>query len=654
MSDDELVYLTSGFDLNTLTVPRIRSILVSHDVSYPSSAKKAQLIEILQNEILPKSKKLLAARERTKRTSKGIEDVPSSQEGTVDGDAEAELMPPPPVPKTPRRRTKKSHIGPEAGEDDVAPPPSTSRKSKTPGRRTTTKGTKASDTETDTNTENAVASPRKSRKSQVAATPARTSHVKIEEPELELKREPLATDSPFSDDNPFQSGSPDGGSRRSSSIGKRKSLNPSSSRDTEKRKSSSRRRETTSPTPIHDEKATAPSRSTYEYPVSRLQGSEDLDITEEFTPEAKLELVRERAAEGYSGKDLLPPRPKKRKPASKASKAAPWVVISILVSSFGLWWRQEKLEIGYCGVGKPNWSLADTNVPQWANVLEPHCESCPQHGYCYPNLETRCEADYVLKSHPYSFYGLVPVPPTCEPDGEKARKVKAVADRAIEELRERRAQYECGELADHEKPEIAENELKEELKSKRSKKMSDEEFDELWTAAIGDVVAREEVVSEGDSFSLSPDAELHPSSPDEKLEGSAAHPSPDSDTSAQQKDALKASGETEEGWISIGQLRDDVLREVLRATDRERVWKHVRGVVEGNANVRAGTRESASGEWVRVWEWIGPTGRRFVRGGQIRKDSGLLEGSEADAVAGESMATDGAADRNWNEGRPIY
>ena len=113
-------------------------------------------------------------------------------------------------------------------------------------------------------------------------------------------------------------------------------------------------------------------------------------------------------------------------------------------------------------------------------------------------METRCEADYVLKSHPYSFYGLVPVPPTCEPDGEKARKVKAVADRAIEELRERRAQYECGELADHEKPEIAENELKEELKSKRSKKMSDEEFDELWTAAIGDVVAREEVVSEGD------------------------------------------------------------------------------------------------------------------------------------------------------------
>ena len=47
MSDDELSYLQPGFDLSTLTVPRLRAILVSHDIPYPSSAKKPQLIQLL-------------------------------------------------------------------------------------------------------------------------------------------------------------------------------------------------------------------------------------------------------------------------------------------------------------------------------------------------------------------------------------------------------------------------------------------------------------------------------------------------------------------------------------------------------------------------------------------------------------------------------
>ena len=496
MSDDELAYLSPDFDLNSLTIPKIRSILVSHDVSYPSSAKKGQLIQILQDEVLPKAKRLLAARARTKRTSKGIEDMPSSQEGSVvNGDDDAELMPPPPAPKTPRRRSKKPSTVTDTSEDDAAVAPSTSRRAKTPGRRKTVK---ASDTETDTNAETVRPSARKTRKSEVAATPSRRSLAKSEEPEAAIKKEPIASDSPFSDDNPFQSGSPDSGNRRISSDGKRKSLGVTS----EKRKSSSKRRDTSSPnlTTIkqEEEDPRRSSKNRYEFPVSHLQSNDEVEPTEEFTPEEQLELVRERAAEGYSGKDLIPARRKHRKPASPVAKTLPLAVLTILLSGFGVWWRQEKLEIGYCGVGKPHWSLADTQVPQWANVLEPQCEPCPQHAYCYESLETRCENDYILKPHPYSALGLVPVPPTCEPDGEKARKVKSVADRAVEELRERRAQYECGETAEVASPEIAEEELKEELKAKRSKKMTDDEFDDLWTSAIGDIVAREEVVTEGD------------------------------------------------------------------------------------------------------------------------------------------------------------
>ena len=90
------------------------------------------------------------------------------------------------------------------------------------------------------------------------------------------------------------------------------------------------------------------------------------------------------------------------------------------------------------------------------------------------------------------------MPPTCEPDGEKARRVKVVADKAVEELRDRKAKFECGELVDEEgkkaeTPAVDEEVLKEVISEKRSKRLSKDEFDDLWGAAIGEVEAREEV-----------------------------------------------------------------------------------------------------------------------------------------------------------------
>lgn len=177
---------------------------------------------------------------------------------------------------------------------------------------------------------------------------------------------------------------------------------------------------------------------------------------------------------------------------------ASWFVILSVLGSFGAWWRKEKIEIGYCGLGKPTWSLAETNVPEWANVLEPRCEPCPPHAFCYPDFEARCEHDFILKPHPLSLGGLVPLPPTCEPDSEKARRVKAVADKAVEELRERRAKYECGELNEDGKPaspEIREPKLKEEVAKKRRKGLTESEFDDLWQGALGEIIEKDEVVS---------------------------------------------------------------------------------------------------------------------------------------------------------------
>ncbi len=166
-------------------------------------------------------------------------------------------------------------------------------------------------------------------------------------------------------------------------------------------------------------------------------------------------------------------------------------------------WAQEKYSVGYCGVGNaPRAEFYGVEIPDWADIVRPQCEPCPQHAFCYQNLETKCEDGFVLKYHPLTLGGNLPIPlaPTCEPDSEKARRVQNVVERAVDVLRERNAKYECGELLEGEnKPlssaAISEEELKATLAAKRTKRMSQEEFEALFNEAILEIMNRDEVVS---------------------------------------------------------------------------------------------------------------------------------------------------------------
>ena len=497
-SDDELDYLAPSFDPSSLTVPRLRSILVSHDIQYPASAKKAQLVTIFTAELVPRSRRILAARSRTRRTSKGITDMPSSQEGTVDGDdQDTGLMPPPSLPDS-RRKSRRSPRTQAAGSsEDALKPKSTSR-----GRNSSSKHPRASDSDVTPEIDSKRPLVRKTRKSDVTPT------TQVEEPVRPALR-PRSTESTFSNENPFQSGS----SPLDPIENRRKSAGVKS----EKRKSSSRRRITegvTTNKPVQvkqEDDIVVPSSKTFDIPLTRFRGptvEEDsktqLEAGEEFTPEAQLELVRERAANGEV--DILPPRKIKRaKSVTRVSRSAPWVIIMTLFTGYAAWWRREKIEVGYCGIGKASRSLANLHVPEWTSILEPECEPCPQHAICFADMQAQCEQDFILRPHPLTIGGLIPLPPTCEPDGEKARKVKAVTDRAVEELRERRAKWECGTLVDEDGKqaaavEIDEVDLKREVSQKRRKGMSSMEFEDLWKGALGEIMGRDEVISDVDGL----------------------------------------------------------------------------------------------------------------------------------------------------------
>ena len=125
--------------------------------------------------------------------------------------------------------------------------------------------------------------------------------------------------------------------------------------------------------------------------------------------------------------------------------------------------------------------------------------------------------------------------------------------------------------------------------------------------------------------------------------------------------ALYTRGDAAESWISVGQLRDDVLRDEFSDKRRASMWKRVAAVVERNANVRASVREGRGGDVSRVWEWIGSIGLldELQSGGRRSSNSkrvsfgGLVD---PDSPNGPPTPSEGdmVEKRKWDEGRPIY
>jgi hypothetical protein len=464
MSDSESAdYLQPEFDPRSLTVPRLRSILVTHNIHYPSQAKKPQLIDLFNEHVQPQSKQILATRARAKRTSRGIVDADSRS--TTSTEFNDEAMPPPP-PSTRRSRSprKVTRVKRESEEPDHAPvTPAPLRESprKRQSRSTSAQLQPASDTDTGPDAE-----PPRSVRRDRRMTPI----PKLEPPEEEevfFKQTPQAA-SVFSSDNPFQSGTNSPISPLKTPTNRRKTAGL----DSLLRQTPSTTRRRTDGYAFVDEMEPSTVSRDIEIPLGRGARARtpdmepDLEPDEEFTPDEQLALTQEEAAHPEVAVARQAPQPAKR----GSSLSTPfWVLVTTLLIAYGAWYRQEKMAVGYCGLGRPPTQLipASIQLPEWAvelgakydlgdiqnfpvpdyltGALEPQCEPCPPHAYCYEDFTARCEPDFILKPHPLSLGGLVPLPPTCEPDGEKVRRVQAVADKAVEELRDRRAKYECGE-----------------------------------------------------------------------------------------------------------------------------------------------------------------------------------------------------------------
>lgn len=460
---EDQAYLEPDFDPSSLTVPKLRSLLVQHSVNYPSSAKKGDLVDLFNEHIAPQAKKIKQASLRVKRTSRGIENIPASQTT----DYEDDELPPP--PSTGRRSTGRGARARTEEAQEV--PPTTSRSSRhstappeaTP-RRASSKHARTVEAVQE---EPEPKRPASRRSRQSASTPG-------------IKSEPDDEGSPFSSENVFQSGS----SPPAPST-ERKRMTMSSAKELERRKSDKIRRQTSDGRSVKQQTdgAVVPTRRTFEMPVSVLK-KEPVEPSEEFTPEEAQDLALAR----QSG-ELVPVRPRGRGSAAAAKNGFSAVFVALLAASAYLW-GDEKFKVGYCGHGEPSREIAGVEIPDWADQYRPSCASCPPHAICYDRLQTECEPGFVLTHNPLSLNGIIPIPPTCEPDTAMTKKVNAVKERVVEELREQNAKYECGDAPS---PEVKETKLKKEISSKRKRGMSNQEFEELWDAAIGEVRMADEI-----------------------------------------------------------------------------------------------------------------------------------------------------------------
>ncbi|KAI0409621.1 Man1-Src1p-C-terminal domain-containing protein [Xylaria palmicola] len=725
MSDSENVdYLQPGFDPKSLTIPRLRSILVAHNVPYSSSAKKGQLIDIFNEQVVPQSRKILDARARAKRSSKGIFDADSVSSSSNPFDHHEDLAPPPPSASTRRSRSPRkasprkasprkasTRVKSEEPDADAPMPPMPPPVPSSPSKRAPRFPSRPiSDTETGSEQDIAAVMKR--------TRPAATPKFKTEESDGLFRR----TSDVFTSDNPFQSGSSPMGTEQTP-TNRRRTTSHNASRSV----SRGTRRQTDDYAPPHGDEPTpsgrvdipAPSFARRKTPEPRYDTPEPeppiVDAGEEFTPQEQLELAAEEAVNGQ--RTVL--RAGLDRQAKRTNNRTPFLMLLITVLGvYAGWYRQEKIAVGYCGAGQTVSSIpSEIPVPEWAQsvlpaeisvpqsiieALEPECEPCPAHAYCFGDFSVRCEQDYILKPHPFALGGVVPLPPTCEPDGEKVRRVQAIADKAVEELRERTAKYECHEPVDEEgtlvdTPAMEELELKQAIDKKRSRKMSNQEFEDLWGSAIGEIKQREEVqveVKKTTDSATVPNTFLSSTSLARvpltcairrsirlglaryrfqisaliafiltAIYGRARFISDRAaaarvpalvndvlDRLAQQKER-GYQDDLEDPWLFLPNLRDDVLRSTHSLRQRERVWRRVIPVVEQNSNVRTCQREGRSGEVGRAWEWIGPT--TGDSGGRRRKSGRVSWATDVPEDSPTPVDKSGMHQK-WDEPRPVY
>ena len=193
----------------------------------------------------------------------------------------------------------------------------------------------------------------------------------------------------------------------------------------------------------------------------------------------------------------------------KKSFWSPFFFISLwlLAVVYGLgvfWYREQQYLVCYCGQEIEQATVPPNSHPLLVSAgayldanFKPRCTPCPPHARCYPYLELGCYEDFV-ETQPW-YFRLTPTLHTnlkrCVPDTKKAEKLEIMIDVALDLLRSRNAEKNCGRTStDDFEAGLTSTEVHDLLLMMKAPYITRDEFEELWERSVIELEKEPEVI----------------------------------------------------------------------------------------------------------------------------------------------------------------
>ncbi|CAI5760580.1 unnamed protein product [Candida verbasci] len=264
-------------------------------------------------------------------------------------------------------------------------------------------------------------------------------------------------------------------------------------------------------TPDHDKKVT-PLKIRLDTPNKKATPKRSPIITKSaITPKPRLISISSKAAESDEGDSdeeleksantIVPLSDKIKTPKSLKPILIYFLVwlSLIFIGIFGYWYHEQQYLVGYCGQEIDQITFKDSEyliLKKSGELLDhyfkPKCIHCPPNARCFPTLQIGCFEDYMEYAPWYEF--LSPGHKKCIPDTKKAEKINIMIDVALDLLRSKNANVQCGKGSNDEESGISVNDLHDLLLSMKAAYITIEEFEELWNRSMVELMKEPDII----------------------------------------------------------------------------------------------------------------------------------------------------------------
>ena len=175
-----------------------------------------------------------------------------------------------------------------------------------------------------------------------------------------------------------------------------------------------------------------------------------------------------------------------------------WIFL-LSLGLFGYWYREQLFLIGYCGHEINKTTFPNTENPVLQVIgdylddnFKPSCVPCPNHARCFSNLELGCFEDFV-EYVPWNNF-IFPTNKKCIPDSKKAEKLEIMIEVALDLLRTKNANRQCGKSDSIEDAGIKLSDLHDLLLSMKAPYITTLEFEQLWNRSVVELEKEPDVI----------------------------------------------------------------------------------------------------------------------------------------------------------------